>query len=99
MYIIVWRFQVLPERRSEFLRRYASDGEWARLFARAPGWLETELVALEGTPDTFLTIDRWETADAWERFRAEFAQEYEALDLACEGLTLLEEKVGAGVTL
>ena len=98
MYLIIWRFQILPERRSEFLRRYASDGEWARLFARASGWRGTELVALEGTTDIFLTIDRWDSAEAWTRFRADFAAEYEALDQASEELTLKEEKVGAGVS-
>ena len=99
MYLIVWKFQILPERRSEFLRRYASEGEWSRLFARAMGWQGTTLVALEGTTDIFLTIDRWESLDAWHRFRADFATEYEALDLACAGLTLMEERVGAGVSL
>ncbi|HEX7918826.1 MAG TPA: antibiotic biosynthesis monooxygenase [Gemmatimonadales bacterium] len=99
MYLIVWRFQVIPERRSEFLRCYATAGEWSKLFAKAPGWRGTELVALDGTTDIFLTIDRWDSIEAWDRFRADFAAEYEALDRICEGLTLKEEKVGAGVSL
>ena len=99
MYIIIWRFRVRPEKRAEFLRRYASEGDWARLFARAPEWRGTDLVALEGTSDIFLTIDRWDSIEAWTRFRTDCATDYEALDLACEGLTVTEEKVGAGVSL
>ena len=99
MYLLVWRFQVIPERRNEFLRRYASTGEWSKFFARSAGWRGTELVALEGTTDIFLTIDRWDSIEAWDRFRAEFAAEYEALERTCEGLTLKEEQVGAGVSL
>lgn len=98
MYTIIWRFQVRPERRAEFVRRYASDGDWARLFARAPGYRGTDLVALDGSDDTFLTIDRWDSPETWTRFRSEFQEEYQQLDLACEGMTLKEERLGAGVS-
>jgi heme-degrading monooxygenase HmoA len=98
MYLILWRFDVHPARRDEFVRRYAADGDWARLFARADGYRGTELLTLEDATDSFLTIDRWDSAEAWARFRSTFATEYEALDLGCEGLTLKEERIGAGVS-
>ena len=98
MYLIVWEFTVAPEHRAEFVRRYASDGDWARLFARSSEFQGTQLIADESEPTRFLTIDRWDSLEAWTTFRHEFAAEYEALDLACEGLTLNEEKVGAGVS-
>lgn len=98
MYLIVWRFQVRPERRTEFVRRYASDGDWARLFAHASGYRGTELVLLDGSDDLYLTIDRWDSPEAWASFRSDFREDYEHLDLACEGMTLKEERLGAGVS-
>ena len=69
MYLIIWQFRVAPEKRAEFARRYASDGDWARLFSRSVEWQGTELLAVEGDDQAFFTIDRWTTPGAWERFR------------------------------
>lgn len=99
MYLLIWRFRVRPERRDEFLRRYAADGDWATLFGRSEEYVGTELLQADGELDAFLTIDRWHSREGWDRFRATCRAEYEALDKACEGLTLEEEKVGVGVTL
>lgn len=99
MYVIIWRFRIDPDQRAEFLRRYAADGEWARLFRRSEEYLGTELLALDGALDHFMTIDRWTAPEAWERFRTRYAPEYQALDRECEGLTVEEERIGAGVPL
>ena len=96
VFLIIWRFEVAPEHRAEFERRYRAAGDWARLFARSPDWRGTELLR---AGDAYLTIDRWESAEAWERFRQEHATDYEDLDRKCEGLTTREEKIAFGVTL
>jgi len=97
VYLILWQFQVAPEKRAEFVRRYASDGDWAELFSRSVEWQGTELLVVEGDPRSFYTIDRWTTPGAWERFKATHAADYDALDKKCEGLTLSEQRIGAGI--
>lgn len=99
MYLIIWQFQVAPEKRAEFARRYASDGDWARLFGRSAEWQGTELLAVEGEPGAFFTIDRWASPGAWERFKSTHAADYDALDRKCEGLTLEERRIGGGVAI
>jgi hypothetical protein len=42
------------------------------------------------SPPCFLTIDRWETRAAYERFRRDQAAGYAALDAAYEAITLRE---------
>ena len=99
MYVIIWRFKVAAEHREEFVRRYAANGDWARLFGRSQEYLGTELLVADGVSGYFMTIDRWRSQEGWERFKAACQVEYEALDRLCEGLTLDEERIGAGVAL
>lgn len=91
---IVWEFRVRPERAAEFERRYAADGDWARLFRRAPGFRFTSLARDAQAPDRYLTIDGWDDLASFERFQQDFAREYEALDKECEGLTVEEKRIG-----
>ena len=99
MYLIVWEFTVPPEHHAGFIAKYRGDGEWARLFGHSPKWKGTELLRHADEPGHFLTIDRWESKEAWESFRASYAAEYLALDLACAGLTTDERQIWAGVTI
>ena len=99
MYTIIWEFTVAPEHRAEFVRRYASDGDWARLFARSSEWQGTSLLADEQDPRHFFTVDRWASPGAWDRFKAIHRADYEALDRNCEGLTLTEARIGGGVAI
>ena len=41
-----------------------------------------------------MTLDYWESAEAWEAFRRATAKEFEALDERCEALTLSEREIG-----
>lgn len=97
MYLIVWEFTVAPEHRAEFVRRYASDGDWARLFARSSEFQGTQLIADEHDPGRFLTIDRWSAPGGWERFTAAHGDDYAALDRRCELLTRTERRLIGGL--
>lgn len=77
------------------MRRYGPDGDWAKLFARAPGYLGTELLRDRGSRDHFLTVDRWQDEEAFERFRRDFREEYARIDRECECLVLCERSLGA----
>lgn len=99
MYTIVWEYTVPAEHHAAFIAKYRGDGEWARLFAHSLDWKGTELVRHGEEAGHFLTIDRWVSREGWESFRAAFASEYMALDLACAGLTTDERQIWAGVTI
>lgn len=93
MYEIVWEFQAAPEREREFESFYSSTGPWVDLFRRDPGFLGTELIRPREPGGWYQTIDRWDSRASYERFRHQWASEYEALDQACEALTLEERPV------
>jgi heme-degrading monooxygenase HmoA len=94
MLILVWEFHVRPERLSEFLSAYSPGGDWDRLFKRGEGYISTELVRDERDETRFLTLDRWESREARDRFLTRFREEYDALDRRCEDFTLEETPVG-----
>jgi heme-degrading monooxygenase HmoA len=96
-YSIVWEFRVPLERVPDFEAAYGPDGAWARLFARAAGFIEVELLRSTQQEGRYLTIDRWESRAAFEAFLAQFAAEYKELDASFEGLAPAETRVGAFV--
>ena len=89
----VWQFRPPPERQREFAVAYASDGPWGELFAQAPGFIETRL--LRGSGGWWLSIDSWDSAEAFEQFQADHADAYAALDRTLEGVAGEERFVGA----
>lgn len=97
-HVIVWEFYVRAGFEREFEDVYGSSGDWARLFARSADFQGTELVRDASTAGRYLTVDRWESAEAFEEFRKTYAAEYEALDARCEAWTETEVKIGTWVT-
>jgi heme-degrading monooxygenase HmoA len=93
-YVRVWRFRPLPNRVAAFEETYGPEGDWARLFSTADGFLGTTLLKGEGEPAEYLTLDRWISAQAYQAFRLARNGEFTALDRRCEALTELEEEVG-----
>jgi hypothetical protein len=57
VFAIIWRYSVPSDRVVEFVDAYGPDGDWVRLFAAAPGYVGTELIACEDI-GTFVTVDR-----------------------------------------
>lgn len=100
MYVIVWEFLVQPAKVGEFVAAYKFDGAWAKLFAKADGYIGTELLRSteNGQGTTFVTIDRWKTAEDFTRFQQRFGAEYRLLDTQLEGLTLSERKLGTFIS-
>ena len=94
MYIIIWEFRPAANRRDDFETVYGRKGRWAQLFACASGYLGTELARDAKDTTRYVTVDRWQTAQAYEEFRAKYGAEYSELDAACEELTSLEVLVG-----
>jgi heme-degrading monooxygenase HmoA len=84
----------LPNRVAAFEEAYGPQGDWARLFRTADGFLGTTLLKRDGESADYLTLDRWVSPQAYQAFRRTRDQEFSALDRRCETMTALEEEVG-----
>jgi heme-degrading monooxygenase HmoA len=91
----VWEFEVPATMEREFLRHYGPAGGWVALFRRAPGYVETLLLKDESKPGRYLTLDRWESEQAYRAFREHYGREYAAMDQSCEGLASRETPLGS----
>jgi len=69
-----------------------------RSAVRSIAWLGV-FVAMQGDmieyfSARFITVDYWESEDAWRAFREKFLHEYENLDVVCEQVTIREREIG-----
>jgi len=94
-HVRIWRFEPAPGREQEFAAAYAADGPWARLFGQADGFIGTTLLAPDRPGGPWLTLDRWRSAAAFERFQADHGEAYRALDGELERVTADERFIGA----
>jgi heme-degrading monooxygenase HmoA len=94
-YVVVWEFRPIAGTEERFEEAYGPRGAWARLFAMGEGFVGTELNQDLKDPTRYLTLDFWESKEAYEAFRAKHAAEYIAIDRECEALTAEEKALGA----
>lgn len=94
MYTIIWQYTVHPTYRDAFIEHYHANGEWVKLFRHSPDYIETEFFQLEADKHTFITIDKWMTAAAYDRFLKDHHSAYERIDKLCEKFTVKEALVG-----
>ena len=95
-YCIFWTYLVKAEQTDEFIHYYGYQGEWAKLFRRHPNYVGTALYRSVDAPDRFLTVDTWETENAFEEFKSLHWSDYNAMDDVCDGFTREETKLGQG---
>jgi heme-degrading monooxygenase HmoA len=95
MFVVVWQFEIADEKVAAFETAYGADGSWAQLFRTSPAYLGTELLRDAYIAGSYLTIDRWESEEAFRAFRKDHDQEYETLDRASDDLTSRETRIGA----
>jgi hypothetical protein len=89
-----WEFVAREDKLKEFERYYSSDGLWAALFRKHPGYCGTILLRDAENPLRFISIDRWDSFAAHVGMRAQFSAEYEELDRTCESFTESERRIG-----
>jgi len=77
MFVLIWRFRALAGKAAEFRDAYGPGGAWA-LFGRGAGYLGTELFESATDAATYLTVDRWESAEAWQEFLQAWPEDYAA---------------------
>lgn len=95
MYTILWEFRVPQDKRAAFEGAYGTSGPWARLFARAPGFVSVELLRCGDEAGRYVTIDRWRSHADFDAFKRDFGAEYSALDRQLEGMSESETRIGA----
>ena len=89
---VVVEYEIDPTGAEAFEAAYGGDGEWARSFAGAPGYLGTEM--LRGADGRYLVIDRWRAAADYDAFLEANADEYGARNQAATRLWLRECALG-----
>lgn len=95
MHGLVYEYQVDPARATRFEEMYGPDGQWARFFRGAAGYLGTELLRDATRPGRYLVIDRWSSAEAAAQFLAERAEDYQRRSRDTAHLYLHEVRLGA----
>jgi heme-degrading monooxygenase HmoA len=93
-YSYIWQFQVAADRMADFERHYAAGGSWTDLFRLGHGYVGTELLKDRTDPLRYITIDTWQSIEAYQQFRATFGAQYRALDEVCAGFTTSEVSLG-----
>jgi len=94
MYTVVWRFQAKPGREGDFEQAYGPNGDWVTLFRTDPQFIGTELLRDLDRPGYYISVDRWDSREAYEAFKAREREAYDAIDGRCAELTILEKDVG-----
>ena len=94
MFVALWEFEVKSGCEEMFEKVYGADGAWAKLFARDAAYRGTRLVRDVERERVYLTLDFWETREAYEEFKKARRLEYNRMDRESEGMTAREEKIG-----
>jgi heme-degrading monooxygenase HmoA len=94
MVVTLWEFEVKPGNEVLFEEAYGPNGAWVKLFRRDGRYRGTRLLRDVGAKRVYVTMDSWESREAYEEFRGKFAAEYEKLDEECEGMTVKERRFG-----
>ena len=87
LFLALWEFEVKRGSEEKFEEVYGADGAWAKLFLQDSQYRGTRLVKDVARERVYLTLDFWETREAYEKFKRENAAEYERIDKECEGMT------------
>lgn len=94
MYTIIWTYRIDPDHRARFIEAYRSGGRWSTFFKTGAGYLGTEFFQNPDDPDVFLTLDRWQSASAYDAFARAHGEEYERIDRECDAFTISETRLG-----
>jgi heme-degrading monooxygenase HmoA len=93
MFVRVWEYDVLPEHVEDFERAYRGDGAWAQLFARADGFVGTELFRSAEEPGRYLTVDQFTSEESWRCFQRNHAADYQQLGEDYANLTAAQREL------
>jgi heme-degrading monooxygenase HmoA len=92
--VIVWEYEVSPQRTADFESFYAADGPWSTLFREAPGFVSVTLMRDARTPGRYMVADRWVSETSYEEFKRAHAEDYASLSARGKALYARETEVG-----
>ena len=95
MIAVVFEYEAEEDGREAFVHAYGPEGEWARFFSGADGYLGTELHASLEEERRFLVIDRWGSAEAYDGFLDANREEYERRSRDAVSLYRSETLIGS----
>jgi heme-degrading monooxygenase HmoA len=93
-YVYIWEYKVNFNFINEFERHYNSQGSWVKLFKKANGYIETHFFKDKTEINRYVTVDYWESYEAYKTFREKFSFQFDELDNKCEQYTIKENKIG-----
>jgi hypothetical protein len=94
MFLALWEYEVKPESEKTYRSVYGPEGDWARLFRQDARYHGTRLLQDAARSGVYMTLDLWESFEAYEEFLKDHKVEYEALERVGEGLTISEQCLG-----
>jgi heme-degrading monooxygenase HmoA len=94
MFVALWEYEVKPGCEERFENAYGPSGDWVRLFRQDSHYYETRLVRDSFRPGIYLTLDFWNSREAFEKFMAAHKEEHKTLDASGEELTSNERRLG-----
>ena len=59
MVAVVWQFETIPERSSEFERFYGADGEWTKLSRRSRSFLGSSFLQDLADSRRYVLVEYW----------------------------------------
>lgn len=92
MYLVVWKYTVIPADRSLFEREYGYAGAWSFFFRKSARYIGSRLY--RGGDNQYLLMDAWESKDAYDKFLLEHKSEYDQLSDRYGYLYKTEERMG-----
>ena len=95
MYSVIWQYQVKVGAEENFKALYNSNGEWVQWFKESPHFIRTDLMRSSESSDVFVTVDWWESKEAYEKFYNSNPKRREAIDSKGENYTLQEKRIGS----
>ncbi|MBX9695325.1 MAG: antibiotic biosynthesis monooxygenase [Cyanobacteria bacterium] len=95
MFLVIWEFEVKPECAERFVSIYGYDGDWAQLFRKDENYQRSTLVQDPSRSHVYLTLDFWNSREAYESFKACHKEAYLSLDSICDDLTIAERHIGS----
>jgi heme-degrading monooxygenase HmoA len=93
LYFLLWKFRPKKGLEENFEKAYGPEGDWVRLFRKGRGYVRTELYS--NGNGTYITVDEWDSREAFEEFKAKFRHEYQILDKKLQSLTDEETFIGS----
>ena len=95
MFLTLWEFEVKSGCEELFEQAYGPEGRWVKLFRRDAGYRGTRLLRDAGRERVYVTMDWWESREAYAQFREKYVAQYTEVDSKCQGLTETETPLGA----